>query len=349
MSYRLVVQLAAATIVSQGLIGCSRFVWHEDPFTPDPAPTSEIIASGADTTYVLRRDSYYLLTPERSTLWNRDVIDDVAWRYRALFGEAPPTVAIRIDTAATAPDTTTTWRGVPFARVALTGRSQSPDAKSARNRDDQRIAEDSARARILAGPILAATAAEAWLGARTIDAVRVTDSQPGGPTRTTVTEPAMPAWIEAGALRLLGAAGAPDRAAMELRSNEKAILPLVSLFAVKWQTKPNAVDIARAGNTRQFLDEDGGDVPYGGASRTRARRDAVVPGVSPVFMAQSVSLLVFIHERDPALVARLADEVTRGASVESVLASSTVLPHDVASLDAQWRKWLERNTRRQRR
>ena len=27
---------------------CSRFVWHEDPFTPDKAPTSETIVAGGD-------------------------------------------------------------------------------------------------------------------------------------------------------------------------------------------------------------------------------------------------------------------------------------------------------------
>ena len=47
------------------LAGCSRFVWNEDPFTPDPAPVSEIIATGRDTTYVLRGPSYYLLTSQR--------------------------------------------------------------------------------------------------------------------------------------------------------------------------------------------------------------------------------------------------------------------------------------------
>jgi hypothetical protein len=87
MLNRLGLRLSIMVAVTQ-VVGCSRFVWHEDPFTPDPAPTSEIIASASDTTYVLRRDSYYLLTSQRSTLWSRDVIDDVAWRYRALFGRS---------------------------------------------------------------------------------------------------------------------------------------------------------------------------------------------------------------------------------------------------------------------
>src|SRR5215207_5173170 len=78
----LVVAAAAQT-------GCSRFVWHEDPFTPDLAPTSQVIAASGDTTYVFKNASYYLLSQQRSALWNRQVLDDVAWRYRELFSEAP--------------------------------------------------------------------------------------------------------------------------------------------------------------------------------------------------------------------------------------------------------------------
>src|SRR6187200_1699045 len=117
MSNRFLFQLLAVAL-TQTAIGCSRFVWHEEPFTPDPPPTSEIIVAGSDTTYVLRRDAYTLLTPQRAALWNRDVIDDVAWRYRVLFRETPPAIAIRIDTGTTPSDTATTWRGLPLARVA---------------------------------------------------------------------------------------------------------------------------------------------------------------------------------------------------------------------------------------
>ena len=348
MSNRFALQTLAVALATQ-LVGCSRFVWHEDPFTPDPAPTSEIIASASDTTYVLRRDSYYLLTPQRSTLWSRDVIDDVAWRYRALFGEAPPMVAIRIDTGTGVRDSTTTWRGVPFARVAL-DRHPRPSATSRRKPSpDEQAAEDSARVRLLTGPILAATAAESWLSARALDATRAADSQPGGPVEASGRTAALPAWIEAGALRILGATGAPNRAAMELRADEKAIMPLASLFAVTWR-KPNATDIARAASPGEFASVEDGDESFDGPSRTREpreRRDSV-PGVSPVFLAQSVSVLAFIHERDAALVARLADETSRGASVESVLASSTTLPHDVTGLDAAWRQWLKRNQKGRR-
>ena len=347
MSNRSALQILAVALTTQ-VVGCSRFVWHEDPFTPDPAPTSEIIASTSDTTYVLRRDSYYLLTPQRSTLWSRDVIDDVAWRYRALFGEAPPIVAIRIDTGTAGRDSTTTWRGVPFARVTLDRHSQPSNTSRRKLSPDDQAAEDSARVRLLTGPILAATAAESWLGARVVDATRAAGSQPGGPVAVS-GRPALPAWLEAGTLRILGAAGAPDRAAMELRADEKAIMPLASLFAVKWR-KPNATDIARAANPGAFASVEDGDESFDGPSRardTRERRDSV-PGVSPVFLAQSVSVLAFIHERDAALVARLADETSRGVSIESVLASSTTLPHDVAGLDAAWRQWLKRNQRGRR-
>ena len=346
MSNRFFLKLLAVAL-TQTAVGCSRFVWHEEPFTPDPAPTTEVIMAGTDTTYVLRRDSYTLLTPQRAALWNRDVIDDVAWRYRALFREAPPAIAIRIDTGAMQLDSATTWRGMPLARVFPPDRPQPPADAGKKKRDPvQQAAEDSARARLLAGPLLAASAAETWLGARAMDAARVTDSQPGGAVRTTVATASVPAWIEAGALRILSTSAAPDRAATELRANEKAIVPLASLFAVRWQHKPNALDIARAGSRAEIgVGDDAEDVVIEGPARPRPRREPVA-GVSPMFVAQSVSVLAFIHDRDPALVARLTDELTRGATVESVLASSTSVPHSVASLDAEWRQWLKKSARR---
>ena len=348
MPTRFLFQLLAVAL-TQTAVGCSRFVWHEEPFTPDPAPTTEVIVAGSDTTYVLRRDGYTLLTPQRAALWNRDVIDDVAWRYRALFREAPPAIAIRIDTGTTPSDTATTWRGLPLARVAPPNRPEPPANAGKKKRDPvQQAAEDSARSRLLAGPLLAASAAEAWFAARALDASRVTDSQPGGAVRNTVAATSVPAWIEAAALRILSTSGAPDRAAAELRANEKAIVPLASLFAAAWQRRPNAMDIARAGSRGPLgVGDDGDDVVLEGPSRARPRREpAVAPGISTTFLAQSVSVLAFIHGRDPALVGRLTDELTRGATIESVLASSTSVPHDVASLDAEWRKWLKQSARR---
>jgi hypothetical protein len=308
----------AAVVLSAA---CSRFVWHEDPFTPDLAPTSEVVASGADTTYVLRTPSYYLLSEQRAALWNREVLDDVAWRYRALFGQTPPMIAIRIDSVASA-DTATTFRGVPLARVTMHRRADVVQKGKKRNGDERREFQDSVRARILGGPVLAATTAQAWLAARA-------DSN------------LLPSWIEIGALRILGSRGAPDRAAMELRANEKAIAPLASLFAVRGP-RPNAADVARVAGAGQFEVGDNGDVYETAQRRTPPRRE-VMPGVSPVFMAQAVSVLAFIHDRDAGVVSRLADELPRGQSVESVLASSATLPHDVAGLDAAWKQWLKRS------
>lgn len=310
----------AAVVLSAA---CSRFVWHEEPFTPDLAPMTETVAAGGDTTYVLSTPSYYLLSGQRASLWNREVLDDVAWRYRALFAESPPMIAIRIDSVATT-DTTTAFRGVPLSRVTLHRRTGGALVGKKKNENEQREAQDSMTARLLAGPVLAATTAQAWLSARA-------DANP------------LPSWIEIGALRILGAGGAPDRAAMELRANEKAIVPLATLFGARG-ARPNATDIARVAGAGQFDVGDNGDV-YETPQRRSARRD-VMPGVSPVFMAQSVSVLTFMHDRDPGVVARLADALPRGNSIESVLAASTTLPHDVAGLDSAWREWLRRTQKR---
>src|SRR5262245_39090536 len=114
--------LALITATQIGL-ACSRFVWHEDPFTPDLAPVSETLVSGHDTTYVLKTTGYYLLVNQRSALWDRDVLDDVAWRYNALFQEAPSMIAIKLDSAGSVTDTATTWRGMPYASVAVRRRT----------------------------------------------------------------------------------------------------------------------------------------------------------------------------------------------------------------------------------
>lgn len=344
MTIRLIARMLALLAATQVGFACSRFVFHEDPFTPDPAPASETLVTGGDTTYVLKAPSYYLLSHQRAALWNREVLDDVAWRYHALFGEQPPRIAIRLDSAVVANDTTTTWRGVPFARVAL--RPHTDRAEPAKSPEHGRapVMDDSVRARILGGPMLAATAAETWLKARTLDAAHVSDSQPGGTVRTSTNAGVLPAWIEAGALRILGGAGAPDRADAELHADPKHIVPLATLFAATWSAPPNAIEIVRAGSTPFDLDGEG---QHGAATRARERRDAA-PGVSPLFISQSVSVLNFLHDRDPGLIARFADELTRGGSIPDVLASSSMLPHDVTGLDAAWRDWLKKGQRNRR-
>jgi hypothetical protein len=345
MTTKSIVRFAALIAVTQGLAGCSRFVWQEDPFTPDPAPASETLVAGRDTTYVLRGSTYYLLANERAALWNREVLDDVAWRYRVLFGDAPPVIAVRLDSVATQHDSAT-WRGVPLATVALRRRGEQASANGKQSRDKERPAvEDSARVRLFAGAMLSATAAETWLRARAMNATRVADSQPGGPSREPTHGAALPAWVEAGALRILGNAGASDRAAAELRADTKNIMPLASLFTVGFPAKPNALEIVRAGANRYDLDDE--DLRQETLMHARVHRENGA-GVSPLFIAQSVSVLSFIHEREPAMVGWLVDELSRGVSIRDVVASSTTLPHDVAGLDAAWRDWLKRTAKRDR-
>ena len=121
MTIHSTLRLTALIIATQAGLACSRFVWHEDPFTPDPAPASETIVAGRDTTYVLKTPSYYLLASQRAALWNREVMDDVAWRYHAAVRRGAATASpSRLDSASVAlgtRDSATTWRGVPFAPV----------------------------------------------------------------------------------------------------------------------------------------------------------------------------------------------------------------------------------------
>jgi hypothetical protein len=332
-SYSIALALAATV-----LAGCSRFVWKEEPFTPDPAPTSEIVTSASgDTTFVLRGSSYYLLAEHRPVLWSRDVMDDVAWRYRELFGDAPPLIAVRIDSTTRRPDSAT-WRGVPLAAVALY------PARRERSGDERRSERDPdpVAARLLARPLLAATAAETWVRARVTDPERTTDSQPGGPSRSSVPVP-LPAWVEAAAIRLLASPGAAARSTAEVQGSSKAVLPLATLFAVRWPSRPNAGQIT--GIDREAL---GDDVVMGGRVEgpRQARDGRTLPGVAPIFIAQSVSVLAFMRERDPSFVGRLADALSRGRSVSDVLSTSITLPHDIAGLEAEWQKWVRRSSKR---
>ena len=347
MITRKIARSAALVVATQAGLACSRFVFHEEPFTPDPAPATETIVTGGDTTYVLKAPSYYLLSRQRDALWNREVLDDVAWRYHELFGDAPSRIAIRLDSAAVA-DSSTTWRGVPFARVALRRHTEpAPGAPGpSRGRGGERRPEvhDSVRARMLTGPMLAATAAETWLRGRTLDATHLSDSQPGGPVKTSEAPATLPAWMETGALAILGGGGAEERANDELRADPKHIVPLASLFATT-AARPNAMEIVRAGTSRFGIGQPGHQ--HDAAARTPERRDAA-PGASPLFISQSVSVLTFLHDRDPGLVPKLADELARGGSIPDVLASSTTLPHDVAALDAAWRDWVKQSQRSHR-
>ena len=339
-----IARCAALVVATQAGLACSRFVFHEDPFTPDQAPASETLVAGPDTTYVLRAPSYYLLSSQRDALWNREVLDDVAWRYHELFGDAPSRIAIRLDSSAVA-DSSTTWRGVPFARVALRRHTETvPEAQRA-SHDRGAEADDSARVQMFAKPLLAATAAETWLRARTLDAARMSDSQPGGPVKTSTASATLPVWIETGALAILGGGGAEERANDELRADLKHVVPLASLFATAASARPNAMDIMRVGANRFGLGHAGRQ--HDAATRAQEWRDAA-PGASPLFMSQSVSVLTFLHDRDPAIVPRLADELARGGSIPDVLASSTTLPHEVAALDAAWRDWLKQSQRSHR-
>jgi hypothetical protein len=122
-------------------------------------------------------------------------------------------------------------------------------------------------------------------------------------------------------------------------------VPLASLFSVAWTVPPNALEVVHPGASRFGLDD--AEDRREAAARARERRDAA-PGASPLFIAQATSLLGFLHDRDPGLLGRLADELTRGGSIPDVLASSRTLPHDVSGLDAAWRDWLKKSQRSRR-
>jgi hypothetical protein len=119
---------------------------------------------------------------------------------------------------------------------------------------------------------------------------------------------------------------------------------LTSLFAVRWPAKPN---VAQLVGIRQEPRRDDEREMLGVVEAPRQVRErAGVPGIAPLFVAQSVTVLAFMRERDPSIVARLTDQLAQGRTVGDVLATSASLPRDVPALEAEWKRWVERAAKR---
>ena len=57
--------------------------------------------------------------------------------------------------------------------------------------------------------------------------------------------------------------------------------------------------------------------------------------------AEGASLLIYLSERDPEFVAWLPEMLAKGVSMNDALMASAILPHDLATLEADWLRWLE--------
>jgi hypothetical protein len=341
-------RIAAAIAVAGAplLTACGLFATHAAPFTPDEAPVTETIVSAADTTYALRAGSYWLLSSRRSALWERTGVDDVAWRYKWLFGTEPPAIAIRLDTMPTPPrpgapaaqapnvramaggapgDSIRRWRGMPM----IVAHVLRPAAETEDGDDDERPFMSDAVAAPAARLWLWATAAAATRGGLTPNAAA--NDVPAATSRG----PRFPAWFEAAALVTLTSPGAREDLTARLRSNVKDAVPLTTLFTTTWPEGVAALDITLGGPA--FVRGDGG-------GRMMARGARGKPGANAEFIAQSASVLAFLRQRDPTFVAPLAIELARGRTVAELLPSSTALPHDVTALDAEWRRWVKKKS-----
>jgi hypothetical protein len=150
---------------------------------------------------------------------------------------------------------------------------------------------------------LALRAARAWLGAGADTTAR------------------LPWWFEAGALRIIadGGGGVPRS-----RGDDPA-----SLTALLAAARPAGDSLVRA------LVARAADSPDGRVRRTTSR------GGGPSVAADAASLLAFLRERDPALVARLPEALRGGRTLPELLGGAKV-PATVDALDAEWRRWLRK-------
>jgi hypothetical protein len=314
--------LTAATLASSVVLACGRFARPEHDFVPDPAPVTEMVPGAGDTTFVLDRRAYVLLSHHRAELWQYRSLDELAWQYEHLFGATPPRSALELvevgadARSARVVDTVAAWRGIPRTTVAIASRGSA-----AHSRDRRAAARfDEAGAALPRRAI-----AKLWLHAAA-DAVT---PAPGAKVSST-RGGSLPSWFEVAATNLLTDPSSGEEFAVALRTQLKRVVSLDSLFAAAVpdaQLAPGPSDSLRVSFTREQ------PTRQGARSRRLAAGDVLV-------VAQATSLLAFIHERDPALVAALMRQLVGGGDVTAALAASNTLPHDLAALDREWRRWL---------
>lgn len=172
-------------------------------------------------------------------------------------------------------------------------------------------------------PALGLAAARGWLRATARTAVAAPN--------LVVAPVRYPAWFEIATLLALSQPSRSTR--IDAAETGRDAMPLATLFAVPLPDGWSVHEAARGSS---------GTSPNT-VTRTASARDRSTPDAStritPRFGAQALSVLSYLHERDPSVIPALANGLAQGRPIEDVLRSSTVLPHDLAGLDADWRQW----------
>jgi hypothetical protein len=148
-----------------------------------------------------------------------------------------------------------------------------------------------------------------------------------------------------------------ERLAAQSRWDERAAVPLATLFAAPWPQGVGLLDVLcaepaavmRVGEPTAY-DLWSVERPQrvGRAGRASRQAEAEV-AAGRALAAQATSVLTFLRERDPAFVAALPAGLAAGRSVAELLAASPTLPHDLDALDAVWRKWMRARPAAERR
>lgn len=317
---------------------CGMFARHEDVFTPIDPPVTDVLVSERETTFVFSAPAYDFLARRRSALWQRNAVDDVAWQYRRLFGELPERIAVLVvDSTGLQPTAGERMRDEPLVMVA---------AAPAAGRRQAAPGEDGLLRRRLRYQV-----AKRWVwsaagveGSAPRGTAQRSEDVPDGTDSLTLTErdPAaqLPAWFELAATTMLAAPGVEEMLAARMNQRIDEAPSLDSLFAAR----PAFVD-----SLERLLVGVGPGAR--GMARGRGRRAAADGGRDDgaLFIAQSISVLEFVRQRDGPFVATLARGLAAGRSVADLLPSSTVLPDDVHALEVQWREWVRQRASSDRR
>jgi hypothetical protein len=148
---------------------------------------------------------------------------------------------------------------------------------------------------------------------------------PPGPEEVRYGASTVPDWMDEAAALLCEFPALQERRRAQLA--ERTPLPLDSLFAMEHPSLPTL---------RQMLAQAQSE------SGAAVGRHTTTPSTDPLlFYAQSHSVATFVVEvADPRVMARLADALAAGGTMEQALAAEPALPSSVTDLEAAWRRWL---------
>jgi hypothetical protein len=311
----------------------SRFASHEDVFPPIPLTIGEVRVTGTDTAYTLSGRGYEIVAPARDLLPDaQQALDDAARGFQRYLSAEPPRVVVDLRVR----------RDSANARAAQPrGRALGDTVAVAlpRSREDRRAPRE-VTPRV--GGFVTVPVVRAWL-----TSYAAASARPPAPSGAAPADPAeepwgrdprVPDWIEVALPPLVAGAPIADFAAVQLRRQTDALIPLRALFDSAHAGRGGGVpDAAEDAPIRRAAPGAAPEAPPAGRRRRAGKVDQAM-----LFDVQSIAVARFLAERaGPTILGDVVRTAMRGGRIDDVLRSAAGVPQNVDALDATWRAWLQ--------